>query len=76
MAIDDSERGLLFGANSTNKQPDVMEVDSPKRKPLAKSKQSSAGPQSQVTKVKDVLAKAKKANGRKATEMWVEIEVR
>lgn len=53
-----------------------MEVDSPKRKPLAKSKQSSAGPQSQVTKVKAVPAKAKKANGKKATEMWVEIEVR
>lgn len=51
-----------------------MEIDSPKRKPLAKPKQSSAGSQPQVAKVK--VPKTKKANQKKATEVWVEIEAR
>ena len=74
LAIDDSERGLLFGADSTNIQPSAMEIDSPKRKPLAKPKQGSAGSQPQVAKVK--VPKTKNANQKKATEVWVEIEAR
>ena len=55
-------------------QPSAMEIDSPKRKPLAKPKQSSAASQPQVAKVK--VPKTKKANQKKATEVWVEIEAR
>lgn len=73
LAIEDSERGLLFGANSTNVKSKVMEVDL-EAPELIKAKPTAGSRQTRAAKAKKVIALETK-NTTKKTEFWVELEM-
>jgi NAD-dependent histone deacetylase SIR2 len=74
LAIEDSERGLLFGVNSTNVKPKETEVDLGMSE-LVKAKPAARGRQVRVAKAKKATALETKNVVRKKTEFWVELEM-
>jgi len=75
LAIKDSERGLLFGVNSTNAKSKAMETDLEETEQLVKAKPTVGGRQARAARAKKPIALQSKNVTTKKMEFWVEMDM-